>query len=204
MRLITPLSAACLAAFAQGLTREDAESVCQDEVARRMSVSTSAPRAQFKRDSGGSYWVDWRVDNQGRTMRGSCEVDRESGRVVRFQDGSELGSAMGNYRQVSIDTSGSGAFSSRSSNSIGINRAFVDTRSRPSIALAGRNFRMTFYGEIERLDDHNFTMRISGSDRGDARGRADFRLNRGNDEVEMINLSGRMSGETFHGSFNRK
>jgi hypothetical protein len=46
-------------------------------------------------------------------------------------------------------------------------------------------------------------MRITGSDRGAAQGRADVRLNGDRNEVEMINLNGRIGRSNFTGNFNR-
>ena len=46
-------------------------------------------------------------------------------------------------------------------------------------------------------------MRIAGSDRGAAQGRADVRLNGDRNEVEMINLNGRIGRSNFTGNFNR-
>ena len=75
---------------------------------------------------------------------------------------------------------------------------------RPSVALSGGNFRITFYGVVERTDgNREFTMRITGSDRGDAQGRADVRLNGDRNEVEMINVNGRMGRTNFTGNFSR-
>jgi hypothetical protein len=46
-------------------------------------------------------------------------------------------------------------------------------------------------------------MRITGSDRGPAQGRADVRLNGDRNEVEMINLNGRIGRSNFTGNFSR-
>jgi hypothetical protein len=62
---------------------------------------------------------------------------------------------------------------------------------------------ITFYGVVERSDGGGFTMRITGSDRGGAQGTAQARLNRDKNEVELINLSGRMGREDFTGNFGR-
>jgi hypothetical protein len=104
----------------------------------------------------------------------------------------------------SVDTSGRSSFSSRFAANVKITRGWVDSTSRPSVAFSGGNFRITFYGVVERTDGHReFTMRITGSDRGDARGRADIRLNRDRNEVEMMNLNGRMGRTNFTGNFGR-
>ncbi len=63
---------------------------------------------------------------------------------------------------------------------------------------------ITFYGVVERTDgSREFSIRITGSDRGNAQGRADVRLNRDRNEVEMINVNGRMGRNNFTGNFNR-
>jgi len=80
----------------------------------------------------------------------------------------------------------------------------VDSTARPSVTLSGGNFRITFFGIIERSDgNREFTIRITGSDRGGAQGRAEVRLNRDRNEVEMINVNGRMGPGNFTGNFSR-
>jgi hypothetical protein len=69
--------------------------------------------------------------------------------------------------------------------------------------MRGGNFMITFYGVVERSDGGGFTMRITGSDRGDAQGTAQARLNRDRNEVETITLSGRMGRNSFTGNFSR-
>jgi hypothetical protein len=109
-----------------------------------------------------------------------------------------------NYPRVKVDTSGRGGFNSRSSGSIKITRGFVDsTGPRPSVSLRGGNFMITFYGVVERSDGGGFTMRITDSDRGNAHGTAQARLNKDRNEVELINLSGRMGRDNFSGNFGR-
>jgi hypothetical protein len=57
---------------------------------------------------------------------------------------------------------------------------------------------------VERTDgNREFTMRITGSDRGNAQGSAQVRLNRDRNEVEIINLNGRMGRDNFSGNFGR-
>ncbi len=77
------------------------------------------------------------------------------------------------------------------------------TGPRPSVSLRGGNFQITFYGVVERSDGGGFTMRITGSDRGDARGTAQARLNSDRNEVETITVSGRMGRNSFTGNFSR-
>jgi hypothetical protein len=114
------------------------------------------------------------------------------------------GPGIPNYPRVRVDTSGRGTFNSRAAGNIKITRGFVDsTGARPSVSLRGGDFMITFYGVVERSDGGGFTMRITGSDRGDARGTAQARLNRDRNEVETIILSGRMGRNSFTGNFSR-
>jgi hypothetical protein len=115
------------------------------------------------------------------------------------------GPGVGNYPRVRVDTSGRGIFNSRLAANVKITRGWVDTTGRPSVSLSGSgNFRVTFYGVVDRTDgNREFSMRITGSDRGAADGTAQVRLNRDRNEVEMINLSGRTGRDNFNGNFSR-
>jgi hypothetical protein len=62
---------------------------------------------------------------------------------------------------------------------------------------------ITFYGVVERSGGGGFTMRITGSDRGKARGTAQARLNRDKNEVETITMSGTVGTDPFNGNFSR-
>ncbi len=114
------------------------------------------------------------------------------------------GPGVGNYPRVRVDTSGRGSFNTRSFANVRITRGWVDSTGRPSVSLSGSGFKVTFYGVVERTDgNREFTMRITGSDRGNAQGSAQVRLNRDRNEVEMINLNGRMGRDNFSGNFGR-
>ena len=114
------------------------------------------------------------------------------------------GPGVGNYPRVRVDTSGRGSFNSRFAANVRITRGWVDSTGRPSVSLSGGNFRITFYGVVERTDSNReFTLRITGSDKGDVQGRADVRLNRDRNEVEMINVNGRMGRNNITGNFSR-
>jgi len=114
------------------------------------------------------------------------------------------GPGVGNYPRVRVDTSGRGVFNSRFAANARITRGWVDTTGRSSVTFSGGNFRITFYGVVDRSDgNREFSMRITGSDRGDAQGRADVRLNRDRNEVEMINVNGKMGRTNFTGNFSR-
>jgi len=110
-----------------------------------------------------------------------------------------------NYPRVRVDTSGRGTYNSRSTGNVNITRGYVDSSgATPSVSLRGGNFRITLYGVVERSDGGGFTMRITGSDRGDAGGTAQARLNRDRNEVDLITLGGRISRDDFSGNFNRR
>lgn len=113
------------------------------------------------------------------------------------------GPGVANYSRVKVDTSMQGVYNSRSG-SFNVSRGYVDTRDpTPSIALRGGDFRITFYGVVERSDGGGFTMRITGSDRGDARGTAQARVNNDRNEIELIIVNGRIGRNDFSGNFNR-
>jgi hypothetical protein len=56
---------------------------------------------------------------------------------------------------------------------------------------------------VERSDGGGFTIRITGSDRGSARGTAQARLNDDRNEVESITVNGRLGRDNFTGNFSR-
>jgi hypothetical protein len=113
--------------------------------------------------------------------------------------------AVTNFHRVKVDTSGRGNFSGGFEGNAEITRGWVDTRSgRISVGVSGKNnFKATFYGDIVESNDQRMVMRITDSDRGQATGRVEFQLNRDRNEVEWINLSGRMGRNQFTGSFRR-
>ncbi len=159
--------------------------------------------------------------NSWRTATYDCVVNLPQNRVERATysppasssgwpgpggpgPGGPGGPAVGNYPKVRVDTSGRGSFNGGVAANVKITRGFVNSTGRPSVSLRGSNFMITFYGVVERTDgNREFTMRITGSDRGDVQGRADVRLNRDRNEVEMINVNGRMGRNNFTGNFNR-
>jgi hypothetical protein len=112
---------------------------------------------------------------------------------------------VGNYPRVKVNTSGRGLFNANFASNARITRGWVDSRSgRASVTFSGGNFRITFYGVVDSTDgNRQFTMRITTSDRGNATGRAEVRLNRDRNEVEMINVNGRIGRSNFTGNFSR-
>jgi hypothetical protein len=118
--------------------------------------------------------------------------------------GSDWGSenSISNFHRVKVDTAGRGSFNGSREGRREVSRGWVDTRSgRPSVSLSGPdNFKVTFYGDITSSRDRQMTLRIRDSDRGNANGRAEIRLNGDKNEVEYIEIRG--SG--FDGNFSRK
>jgi hypothetical protein len=109
-----------------------------------------------------------------------------------------------NYPRVKVDSPMQGMYNSRSGG-FNVTRGYVDSRGpTPSITVRGDNYRITFYGVVERSDGGGFTMRITGSDRGDARGTAQARLNNDRNEVELIILDGRIGRDDFSANINRR
>jgi hypothetical protein len=151
--------------------------------------------------------------NTWRTATYDCVVNLPQNRVERATYTPRAnnigwpggpGPGVGNYPRVRVDTSGRGNFNGSFAANVKITRGFVDTTGRPSVSLRGGNFQITLYGVVDRTDgNRSFSMRITGSDRGAAQGRADVRLNGDRNEVEMINLNGRIGRSNFTGNFNR-
>jgi|GEM_PF-1546515 len=104
-----------------------------------------------------------------------------------------------NYPKVRVDTAGRGTYEGPAGN-LTITRGYVDTTGQVSVGLSGNDRKYFFYGEITSSDGRReFTMRITRTELGPARGIATVRLNPDGNEVEMINLR----GAGFNGSFSR-
>jgi hypothetical protein len=188
-------------------SQEDAERTCKNEASRRIRVESRDLGTDGLRNAdNGNYRIKWYTDiSYENNSSGLCEIDRR-GNLVRFeQDGVSGGGPVGDYARVEADTDGTGTFDGGNLNNARIERGYIDTRGdRPTIALRGRNFRITFYGEVDSTTSkREFTIRITGSDRGNARGRAQIRLNTDLNEVEMIKVDGRLNRDEFSGNFNR-
>ena len=195
---------------------------CTRRAAVSAGVSDSSIQITAETDDrrSNTYILSWEVrSNDPRRQRGYCEISRDDRRIVRFETNPYRGGGggprgdydepqvyTGPYAHVKVDTDGTGYFSSRRFKSDRLERGYVDTREQPSVSLRGRNgFRVTFYGEVISSDgDRELTLRITSSDRGDARGRASIRLNGDHNEVEWISLNGRMAdGGELKAEFNR-
>ena len=167
----------------------------------------------------GNFRYGFGGPNSWRTATYDCVVDPRSNRVERVRYDPRAGSGnwpggpgypggpdvpVENYPRVKVDTSMRGTYNSRSG-SFEVERGYVDSRgSRPAITLRGRDFRITFYGVVEQSVGAGFTMRITGSDRGYARGTAQARFNNDLNEIDLINVNGRIGRDEFSGSFNRR
>jgi hypothetical protein len=195
---------------------------CREAAANRLRVSPSDISADLGPSTpNGNRIVNWEA-RRGRDRRGYCEFDDRGGRLVRMEVGEYRG-PVGDGRRgpdrdrgrdfgdrvdapnVRVDTSGRGVYNGPEGRSIRITRGWVDTYGpRNTVALSGeRNFKINFSGRITRRNGDEFTMEITDSDRGRASGTARFRLNRDRNEVQSIEVNGRINGRGFNGSFSR-
>jgi hypothetical protein len=219
------LAAFCLVLPRGAAAQDRAWNDCARRAAVSAGVSESAIQIRAEDDDrrGDTYILSWEVrGDDPRRQRGYCELSRNGKRIVRFEttpyrrgggQGGEHGGGYdnpppfaGSYAHVRVDTDGRGYFSSRTFRSDRLERGYVDTRDQTSVSLRGRNgFHITFYGEVIESDGRSeLTLRITSSDRGDARGRASIRLNPDRNEVEWISLQGRMAdGGEMKAEFNR-
>jgi hypothetical protein len=202
--------------FGYAQSDQDYELACRSETARRLNLNRIDVGTQMQGVTEGRARVAWRADLQNDKRNGYCLIDRNMN-VVEFRDFSSGGSDYRNdrdydrdrerplavYPQVKVDTSGRGNFSG--DQTVRITRGWVDTKGEPTVALSGEDdFKISFRGDVIRSNgDREYTIRIRSSDRGDAEGIATFRLNKDKNEVEFINVGGRLNGRNFTGSFNR-
>ena len=106
-------------------------------------------------------------------------------------------------RAIKADTGGHGSFEAREPRPI--TRAYFETVGEPSVAFSDeRDFRIRFRCEIARnRNDREFTLRIIDSDRGEASGTVFVRLNPDRNEIEVVNLKGRLRNRRMFGNFTR-
>jgi len=105
---------------------------------------------------------------------------------------------------LQADTDGHGTFNGRES--VNITRAYFETLGEPSVALGNeRDFKIRFRCKVEGVSNHGreYNLRIIDSDRGDASGTAFVRLNRDRNEIEVVNIRGRLHGRHMSGNFER-
>lgn len=178
---------------------------CQQETANRLRVNQRDVFTNMQGLSNGRARVNWTV----RGRDGYCIIDNRMN-VVDFQESNNNGrggKGGGNPPPVNVprvraDTDGRGNYND--GRSVRITRGWVDTTGQPAVSLSGDNkFKITFWGDITQGNGREFTMRITRSDTGGANGTATFRLNGDRNEVEYINLNGRINNRNFSGSFNR-
>jgi hypothetical protein len=204
------------------------EDICRRTAAQRLNTQGSTIQTRTGGVSNNRARIEWRIRKR---VNGYCMINRD-GNVVDFRQTNDWngdnwsggggwnpgGGGGGSWDddnwggggniitppRIRADTSGRGNYSD-GSQSVRITRGWVDTTGQPSVALSGEdNFKITFRGDVRNQSgDREFTMRITGSDRGEARGRATFRLNKDRNEVEYINVTGRFQQRQFSGSFNR-
>lgn len=180
---------------------------CESNDGRRKYCGYVNGRASLQKQNSNSPCIEgqsWGVDGQGlwvdRGCRGTFYVGGNGGNNGGYNP-DYGGPALSNYPRVKADTSGRGSFSGQNYNNVNITRGWVDTSSgRPSVSLSGsNNFKITFYGEITRVDGRHFTMRITGSTSGNAYGKAEIYMNGDKNEVQSISVN----GDNFSGSFSR-
>jgi hypothetical protein len=152
----------------------------------------------------------WGVDNRGLWVDHGCRAIFATG--GGYDDGGpdnrdhERGPGFGppltDYPRVKADSSGHGTFSGANYGSNNVTRGWFNTREgRPAVSLSGsHDFKVTFFGDITRVDDRHITMRITDSSQGRARGRAEIFLNHDRNEIESLTISGR----DFNGDFSRR
>ena len=71
-----------------GMSRTDAELACKREARMRLSAGEVEVVTTFDRESGSTYYVQWRYDpREGRTAKGWCEIDSKKGQIRKFETG---------------------------------------------------------------------------------------------------------------------
>lgn len=207
-----------LAISASAQSERELEQTCRVEVGRRLNLSRDGIKADMSGWSDNRARVQWRSNDRS----GYCVIDRRMN-VVDFKDSGRGGDerddhrrdddwdndgsrwhSISEYPRLAVDTDGRGPLKV-DNQTLRIRRGYVNTRETPSVALrCDRNYRVTFRGDVVQANgDREFVIRITGSDRGDARGMATIRLNPDRNEVEFINVRGRLNGRPFEGTFDR-
>ena len=146
----------------------------------------------------------WGVDNRGLWVDRGCRAifNTGGGGGDEYDRGPGFGPPITDYPRVRADSSGHGTFNGQNYGSNNVTRGWFNTKEgRPTVSLSGsRDFKVTFFGDITRVDDRHITMRITESSQGPARGRAEIFLNRDRNEIESISINGR----GFNGDFSRR
>jgi hypothetical protein len=213
----TLIHAALIAVFATSTAFSRPPNDLQDLVGARANDQTLRSRGYQPSGgnfNGGANWVYW-WNSGTRVCAGIVTANGRYDRIDQLDPGRcgnrpgypgggyPPGGNYGPVPRIRVDTSGKGNF-----NGLGMNfrvtRGWVDTISgRPMVALSGeRNSRVNFYGRVQG-GGRDFTMRIEGTDGGDANGTISFRLNGDRNEVETISVNGRSRRGPFNGFFSR-
>src|SRR6476469_10046870 len=85
-----------------GMSPDQAERTCSNEVQRRMNVRNQDVDVIYQREDSNrnNYRVDWRVKSRGNDARGSCLIG-QNGRIEQFNGGKGYngnGNGNGNYK----------------------------------------------------------------------------------------------------------
>jgi len=190
----------------------DYELRCRQEASNRLKANRDDITTGIQDTDGNNSRVSWTY----RDRNGYCLIDSRMN-IAEFREFSGADNnrrertaptapavPIANVPKVKVNTAGRGNFSGPQT--VKITRGWVDTKSgTPSISLSGEHdFKITFNGDLTRQNgDREYVVDIRSSDRGNATGRATFRLNSSKNEVEFISVDGRMNGSDFNGSFNR-
>ena len=204
------------AVLAVAQSDRDFEQTCRVEVSRRIDTDRNRVDADMSGWDNGRARVQWRSNNSN----GYCLINRQMN-IIDFRDFAQGNPRddrrdddwddrdnrwrpISDYPRVAVDTDGHGTFNP-DNQSLRIQRGYVNTRDTPSVTLrCERNYRVTFRGDVVKANgDSEFVLRITSSDRGDARGMVTFRLNADRNEVEFISVRGRLNGRRFDGTFDR-
>jgi hypothetical protein len=139
----------------------------------------------------------WGFDRQRIWVDKGCRAEFRSG---NGWDDDDNRPPVYNYPKVRVDTAGRGTYDGPAGNNLIITRGYVNTTGQAEVGLSGNDRKYFFYGEITSSDGRReFTMRITRTEAGPARGIATVRLNDDGNEVESINIR----GAGFNGSFSR-
>jgi hypothetical protein len=198
-------------ALASAQQPRDYELRCRQEAANRLRADRENVTVGIQDSDHGRSRVSWTY----RDRNGYCVIDNSMNIAEfrefagnngdqRYNERTAPSAPIANVPRVKVNTAGRGNFSGPQTAKV--TRGWVDTSVTPTVvSLSGeKNFKITFNGDVTRQNgDREYVMDIRSSDRGDASGRATFRLNKDKNEVEFISIDGRMNGSDFNGSFNR-
>jgi hypothetical protein len=164
-------------------------------------VSQNGRIEQFNGGNGGNYNGNGK-GNGNYNGNGNYGGGRPGGGFPGNGNGGFNPPPAVNFPATRVDTAGRGTFNGKGITA-NVTRGWVDT-SNSTVQLTGdRNFKVTFSGVIERSNGNGFTFRITNSNLGGAQGTAQVTLNGDRNEVQSINVDGRINGDRFQANFNR-